>query len=210
MKKIVTLLIGGLLLATGGASGFFIAKSMYKRKYQEYADQEVEAVKKVYEKHYGVAKEPEKKQSTPLDKPFRSVPSFDVPTQKKYIDYAKSYSAEDPNVLKPAGQYDPIDRKTQYTQKEIYILTPEEFRESAEQASTLFYYKDGVLADDDYNIIKNPEEIIGPDALKSFGRYEDDAVYVRNEILKKDYEILLDNRNYIDVSPHGSGVPSDD
>ena len=33
-------------------------------------------------------------------------------------------------------------------------------------------------------------------------RYEDDSVFVRNDVMKCDYEILLDHRNYKDVASH--------
>ena len=47
-----------------------------------------------------------------------------------------------------------------------------------------------MLADEDNNVIHVPEEVIGDEALSSFGRYEDDCVYVRDDKLKVDYEII--------------------
>ena len=43
------------------------------------------------------------------------------------------------------------------------------------------------------------DEIVGKESLNHFGEYEDDSVFVRNDRLKRDYEILLDQRNYSDV-----------
>ena len=43
------------------------------------------------------------------------------------------------------------------------------------------------------------EETIGKDSLTHFGEYEDDSVFVRNDRLKVDYEILMDQRGYADV-----------
>lgn len=45
------------------------------------------------------------------------------------------------------------------------------------------------------------EETIGSDALNHFGEYEDDSVFVRNETLDKEYEILMDTRRFSDVYP---------
>lgn len=220
MKKL-SIIFGGLLLAIGGAAGFLVSTLVYKKKYQKKADEEIESVKKVYAKHFGAKLEGEDKpkhEESP-EKPFMSKTSLDAAepsSVKKYIDYAGTYKSADPVVhdSKPSEpavkKAAPISNAKAAKPKKIVILTPEEFRESSNPTSTLFYYRDGVLADDDYNIIKRPEEKIGPEALKTFGRYEDDAVYVRNEDEGVDYEILLDNRNYIDVSPHGSGAPSDD
>jgi len=76
-----------------------------------------------------------------------------------------------------------------------------EFNESNYETKTLFYYADKVLADDDYQILDDVKGNIGDDALTQFGVYADDAVYVRNDILGIDYEILLDEREYFKVSP---------
>ena len=42
-------------------------------------------------------------------------------------------------------------------------------------------------------------ETIGKDSLTHFGEYEDDSVFVRNDRLKADYEILMDQRTYAEV-----------
>ena len=42
-----------------------------------------------------------------------------------------------------------------------------------------------------------------------FGEYEDDAVFVRNDAHKTDYEILYDPRNYSDVMGITSGQSED-
>ena len=53
--------------------------------------------------------------------------------------------------------------------------------------------------------VDDVDEIVGEESLNHFGEYEDDSVFVRNDRLKCDYEILLDQRNYSDVAktrPH--------
>jgi hypothetical protein len=49
------------------------------------------------------------------------------------------------------------------------------------------------------------DDVVGFESLNRFGEYEDDSVFVRNDRLKCDYEILLDRRKYSDVvnkKPH--------
>lgn len=220
-QKLLTYLILALASGLSFSAGFFVSKSIYKKKYERHADEEIEAVKKVYEKHFATNEETPKtkeeiadikkkfvSKSTldePLDGGDGSAPLKKSPKKPTYTDYAAKYGAPtDPNV-KPVPPVQPA-----MAPKNIYILTPEEFQASGYDVKTLYYYKDGVLADDDYNVIKTPTELVGPDALKSFGRYEDDAVYVRNEVVKTDFEILLCSNSYLDVAPHGAGVPSDD
>lgn len=81
-----------------------------------------------------------------------------------------------------------------------YLITPEEFGENEEyETIELNYYADGVLADDNDDVIDDISETIGDEALNHFGDHEDDAVFVRNETRKVDFEIVLDKRTYSEV-----------
>ena len=81
-----------------------------------------------------------------------------------------------------------------------YVIKPEEFGEFEEyETISLTYYADQVLADDNNEPVEDVEETVGFASLGHFGEYEDDSVFVRNDRLKCDYEILLDSRNYADV-----------
>lgn len=77
-----------------------------------------------------------------------------------------------------------------------YTISPDEFKElDGYTAVSLTYFADGVLADENGIIIDDVEEMVG-DALSRFGEYEEDAVYVRNDAKRCDYEVLLDEREY--------------
>ena len=55
------------------------------------------------------------------------------------------------------------------------------------------------------DIVDNVDDVVGVDSLTHFGEYEEDSVFVRNDLLQTDYEILRDPRKYSDVvgdSPH--------
>ena len=41
------------------------------------------------------------------------------------------------------------------------------------------------------DVIEDIDRVVGKDSLTHFGEYEDDSVYVRNDRLKCEYEILL-------------------
>ena len=73
-----------------------------------------------------------------------------------------------------------------------YVIPPEEFGNDDEyDLISLNYYEDGVLADDWDDVIEDVDRVVGKDSLTHFGEYEDDSVYVRNDRLKCEYEILL-------------------
>lgn len=87
-----------------------------------------------------------------------------------------------------------------------YVISPDEFGELYEyETNSLFYHADGVVADAYGNLVEDVEDVVGLDSLNHFGEYEDDSVFVRNDRLRADYEILLDPRRYSEVvntKPH--------
>ena len=83
----------------------------------------------------------------------------------------------------------------------IESILPDEYGEymSYEQI-TLVLYADGVMADDDDNIITDPEELLGDDYEDHFGENDDpDTCYFRNHKLKAEYEVIKDERTFKEV-----------
>lgn len=108
----------------------------------------------------------------------------------KYSDIANTpVTKEDENVSKP------------------YVITPDEFGEiDSYDKVSLRYYSDGCLMDEQDEIIENVDEVIGYESLNHFGEFEEDSVFVRNDSLKTDYEILLDPRDYYDIVNEGPRI----
>ena len=87
-----------------------------------------------------------------------------------------------------------------------YVISPDDFGElDGYRQISLTYYADGVLEDEDLNILTKDDidELIGERALFTFGEYEDDSVFVRNEQLQVDFEILKDYRSYSNINAVG-------
>lgn len=65
--------------------------------------------------------------------------------------------------------------------------------------TTLKFYDDDVVTDEHDNPIDRPEQLIGEDALISFGEMsgDPDIVYVRNEAKRAVYEILRTNKHFV-------------
>lgn len=85
-----------------------------------------------------------------------------------------------------------------------YVITIDEFMEDdpeIEKVTVTYFDGDGNLADTQDKIIPEVEEIIGSDALTKFGLYSKDKniVYVRNERIKIDFEVVLDERSYTEA-----------
>lgn len=78
-----------------------------------------------------------------------------------------------------------------------YTIQPEQFGEEDEyDAITLTYYKDGILADDNDALVENIDFVVGAELLDEFDDDSDGSMFVRNDTLKCDYEILADYRTY--------------
>lgn len=83
----------------------------------------------------------------------------------------------------------------------IESILPDEYGEymSYEQI-TLVLYADGVMADEDDNVITDPEELLGDDYEDHFGENDDpDTCYFRNHKLKAEYEVIKDERTFKEV-----------
>ena len=90
-----------------------------------------------------------------------------------------------------------LDDKDVY---EPFIIRPEEYGElHAYETLSLNYYADGVLTDELDNPIEDVESLVPADFADHFGEYDDNAVFVRNDNLECDYEILRDLRKFTDV-----------
>lgn len=192
----------------GGGIGAVVSIKILNKKYKDLADKEIESVKKSLELYYGskptIAPEKEKENSKEENKKnnFLDKDSIDMNSLKSKNNDANPYHKSFANIAKEEG----------YSSSKPYIIPPEVFADSDWNLKTLHYYADGVLADDEMNIIKDIKGTVGDDALTSFGRFEADAVYVRDEINEIDYEILLEEEKFSDVKPKANvGVfPGDD
>lgn len=233
MKTFILSLLG---LGTGFGVGYFVGHIVTKKKYRKIADDEVESVKtsitSYYEEKYKGYIKPEfkaddKKDSNSLPKeekknPTRVKPNVPV-IDKDSIDY-KALKDKQQYEKSVSGYLKAADVPEENTQKEVkpeekkygaepYVISPEEFADGEYDVVTLNYYiKDKILADDDYNIVKDIKGTVGKEALNSFGIENADAVYVRNDTHGIDYEILFNNEAYNNVAPKGSRntYPGDD
>lgn len=180
----------------GSAATWLYAKKYYERIAQE----EIDSVKAVFSerkpdtvvKNNNVQEENQHKADIAKLKP-------------DLVNYAAKLQEEGyTNYTKHSEKI--IEEKDVPMPNKPYIISPEEFGESGNYMQiSLTYYSDGVLADDEDEIIEDIDDTVGEDFADHFGDYEDDSVFVRNDRLRCDYEILKDNRSYHDVAGIGLG-----
>lgn len=114
----------------------------------------------------------------------------DEPTEE---DEAVEYT----DILKNNGYAaDPAPITTHVVEKP-YVISPVDFGEFEDyQRISLTCYADNVVTDTDGNVIDDVDDIIGEESLQHFGEYEDDSVFVRNDMRRCDFEILRVDENY--------------
>ena len=176
-------MINFFMFAVGAAIGSAVTWKLVKTKYERIANEEIESVKEVFSRRNKEEKEPEEIEHGTVAHMLEAKPD-NVSKYAAMLEELK-YCEKGENDMKNA---DP------------YVISPDEFAELDDyQTVSLNYYADGVVADDVDEVVENVGSIIGWDSLNHFGEYEDYSVFVRNDALKTDFEILLDTRNYSDV-----------
>lgn len=103
--------------------------------------------------------------------------------------------------------YDPRKDPTQYHRDPNYpyVISEDEFMQDEQDYSKItvtYYDKDSSLVDDREQYIPNTDSIVGESNMELFGIGTDspDIVYVRNDRLESDFEVIRKHANYsIDV-----------
>ena len=220
-----TLIFSILSLGLGFGGGYVLGNKLGKKKYLKVADEEVKSVKESLEKYYdeklnsiqaGYIEVKGMTKAEDVQTPYENKPAKRLKPEVPIIDNdsIKRDELKGNNEAQAYGKYVKQYKPQEETEEEVtpennttsakpYVISPSEFADSEFDVRTLNYYSDGVLADDDYNVIKDVKGYVGDEAIETFGRYDTDVVYVRNEKFRIDYEILFDERRYSDVAPRG-------
>lgn len=182
---------GLFIFVFGAAVGSAVTWQYTKKFYEQRAQEEIDSVKETYGKKVVPAQveadTDEKEAATVVD---------GVDDKPDILHYAE--------ILK--NEKYTTDDESPTAESKPYVISPDEFGEFEEyDRISLTYYADQVLADENDDKIKDVDEVIGVESLTHFGEFEDDSVFVRNDRLKCDYEILMDSRTYSEVlkqKPH--------
>lgn len=187
-----------IAFAIGAAVGSVTTWYLVKKKYEQIAQEEIDSVKEVFGskiKYDGPQDSDEAKAAFNREKP--SVAEYAKLLSKEgYTNYSNSETSTTADT-----ESDKEEEKVEAPSlTSPYVISPDQFREFEDyDVISLRYYADHILADEDDRIVEDVEGIVGFESLNHFGEYEEDSVFVRNDRLKVDVEILLDQRDYNDV-----------
>lgn len=183
-----------IVFTVGAAVGSAVTWKLMKDRYEQLVREDRDSMREYYERKYSVEKEEVSEDEPEPDDTQVAIEDYETILNKSgYTDYSN---------VETQKEVDDVEKP--------YVISPNEFGElHGYQIRSLIYFEDGVLTDDDYELIEDVDDIVGCDSLNQFGVYEEDSVFVRNDRLEADYEILLDPRKYSDVvnkHPHPSEV----
>lgn len=179
-KKILCL----ISFTAGCAIGFLVTNRMLKERYEQMTQEDIASAKEAFLRELDRYKDtnPQMTSGRGATKDYKSKEPKTYQDRIKDLGYSKS-----PSTVTEDGPM---------------LISPEVFgNEDGYDEIILTYYADGTLTDDSDRIMDESEieNTVGRESLDHFGDYEDDAVHIRNNRLKADYEILLDPRNYKEV-----------
>lgn len=218
--------INVLMFAAGAAIGSAVTWKVVKTKYERIVQEEIDSVKEAFGIKIANSSDDEGTLDENVKDSFHQINWSELEDLNEEDDEEEDEDDEDEDererneqeYLRDYGRL--IDHYTtnnnekggaEIMAKEPYVISPYDFGEIDEYHKIeLTYYEDGVLEDDEYNIVNDVDELIGPKALMTFGEYEEDAVFVRNERLHTDFQILKDPRTYKEARSVGPNQVSDE
>lgn len=194
--------VGALAFVLGAAAGSLVTWKLIEKKYADIADEEIQSVKEMYSRKMADKNRDLKKADvSAVVNEFVDAVKVDKKDYATNSSLTAAYTSPDERADYNAYSAPKQEEKsTDIPEDRPYVIPPEDFGEFDEyETIELTYYADGILCEDNTDIVDDPEKIVGFESLGHFGEYDDDAVYVRNDRLKCDYEILRDPRRYEEV-----------
>lgn len=195
-----------------------------KKHYETIANEEIESVKKYY---YDCLEKAEKDNLNEELETYETDSAEEENDQSSYktkTDYTSYYKNNKPplEVLKASMEFPDDDINTEdYVEfhgedtQEVEcvaepdpktlsgptIISEEEYTSDwrLEKVTITYYSGDETLADEDDTIIDDVDRLVSYEALKLLVDEDLDAVYVRNERVSIDYEVVLNNGRYSEI-----------
>lgn len=180
--------LSSVIIFCGGVFiGGFLTWDFFKTKYEKIADEEIASVKETF-----AHREPRHDNNYKVEEALKGNDAYiNIIDSNSYRNYSNTAIETD----KKGGTAD-------MELKQPYVITPEQYEDNVDYTKvSLTWYNDEVLEDDWGNVL-DPDDVIGSDALKTFGQYEKDSVFVRDDDEQIDYEVLLDTRSYKETYGH--------
>ena len=196
-KGIVNTLIFVAGAAAGSIATFFITKSRIQKSADEKFEEAIAEYKNDYNRNLSKA---EVKRESKKEEAMTKAPTVNKTDDDIHKEIASRYAYDGSSTdYTQFANRDEAPSEEYPIHERPYIISPDEFGEDYDTESFI-YYADQIVADDNDNIIDEVEDTIGFESLNHIGEYETGCIHVRNDVLKKDYEVLQSLRRYSEVA----------
>jgi len=180
-----------LAFVLGGVSGVLVAKKLLEEQYREEAQADIDDVKAYYAEKYG-----EKK----IDGKYQSLAKQYIKPDLRDLANGRATEIEDEVEEEEVIVDDTLEETVAKPAKtDPYVITYDTFVEKTPgfTKSDLYYYRfDDVICDGKDRPMVEPENIIGWDWVVELKTKS--TTFIRNEVLKADYEIHSFSKSYAD------------
>lgn len=181
--------------AAGAVTGWFVACQMLRKAFAEQAQDEINEMRDFY-----------MQKLEELEAPLSEEETAEVIASNPNKPSIKEYAAARLQELRNEIEEDEEDMNGPQ------VISPDEFGDYDEYyQDTLHYYNNGVVTrafdptDTEPFTDQEIDDCIGHESLTTFGQYEEDTVFVRNDEQKCYYEILRVDEDYCEES----SIPND-
>ena len=212
-KKVM---IGLVIFAAGVVTGSIVTNAVVKekatREANEKAAEEIAEVREIYrnktkkEQNEKVAEESEKEVKEENEKvdPLKVKPQTGREDYNSYYKMTQNYTSQNEEKPKRASSISDLNAFTyEKSVDRPYIIDPEDYGEEDDYDTMqlTYFMGDKTLVDESADdTIDEPDLHIGLDNLAIFDEFQGaSSIYVRNDILKMDFEILKDDCAYSDL-----------
>ena len=134
------------------------------------------------------------------DKPI-SILDYPSNVKEELIDYSGikkiEDEVEDEEESEESEEFQPLNL-TKSKWDDIYDIDTTDFDLDTDYDKVLLYYytEDGIVANDDDDIVEDHQDLIGTKFVNHFDEYVKDTAYIRNDDLRTDYEIVRCEESY--------------
>jgi len=221
MKKLIIGAVGGVLVGLG--AGFFAGRELTRRRlgaeYDERLEHELNATKVYLNNKFkdqvlvsineGMLEDSQTEEEVDGARGVSNETMERVIRGLKYgltVEAKPALAARNVFLGKPSSEDDEdyTEEDSKRTLDSPYVISHNEYMEGSldySQVTLTYFAEDDTLVDETDMPVENPDRVVGNVNLDKFGHRSNDprTVYIRNEKLAADYEVLLHDGSFGEV-----------